>query len=111
MRVEGDPDHPFTAGFACAKVNRDAELVHSPERIATPLRRLGAKGEGRFTPITWDAALDEITSRWHSIIAESGPLARSKVRIVGRRSHAASPSQSGQAVFRLSNWRCVVAPQ
>ncbi|MFZ0016069.1 MAG: molybdopterin-dependent oxidoreductase [Acetobacteraceae bacterium] len=75
VRVEGDPDQPFTAGFACAKVNRDAELVHSPERIATPLRRLGAKGEGRFTPITWDAALDEITSRWHSIIAESGPLA------------------------------------
>ena len=75
VRVEGDPDQPFTAGFACAKVNRDAELVHSPERIATPLRRIGAKGEGRFTPITWDAALDEITSRWHSIIAELGPLA------------------------------------
>jgi anaerobic selenocysteine-containing dehydrogenase len=75
MRVQGDPDHPFTAGFACAKVNRDAELVHSPERIATPLRRVGNKGEGRFAPITWDAALDEITSRWNSIIAESGPLA------------------------------------
>jgi anaerobic selenocysteine-containing dehydrogenase len=75
VRVEGDPDHPFTAGFACAKVNRDAELVHSPERIATPLRRIGLKGEGRFAPITWDAALDEIASRWSSIIAESGPLA------------------------------------
>ncbi len=75
LRIEGDPDQPFTAGFACAKVNRDAELVHSPERIATPLRRLGAKGEGRFAPITWDAALDEIASRWKSIIAESGPLA------------------------------------
>ncbi len=75
VRVEGDPDQPFTAGFACAKVNRDAELVHSPERIATPLRRVGAKGEGRFTPITWAAALDEITSHWQSIIAESGPLA------------------------------------
>ena len=61
VRIEGDPDQPFTAGFACAKVNRDAELVHSPERLATPLRRIGAKGEGRFAPITWDAALDEIT--------------------------------------------------
>ena len=55
VRVEGDPDQPFTAGFACAKVNRDAELVHSPERLATPLRRIGAKGEGKFAPITWDA--------------------------------------------------------
>ena len=75
LRVEGDPGQPFTAGFACGKVNRDAELVHSPERLQTPLRRTGPKGEGRFEPITWDAALDEITSRWKSIIAESGPLA------------------------------------
>ena len=71
VRIEGDPDQPFTAGFACAKVNRDAELVHSPERLATPLRRVGAKGEGKFTPITWDEALDEITSRWKSIIGEN----------------------------------------
>ena len=75
VRIEGDPDQPFTAGFACAKVNRDAELVHSPERLATPLRRTGAKGKGEFAPITWDAALDEISTRWQSIIAESGPLA------------------------------------
>src|SRR5688500_3157604 len=51
-RVRGDPEQPFTAGFACAKVNRDAELVHSPERIRTPLRRIGSKGEGRFAPIS-----------------------------------------------------------
>jgi anaerobic selenocysteine-containing dehydrogenase len=74
-RMRGDPEQPFTAGFACAKVNRDAELVHSPERIRTPLRRIGAKGEGRFAPITWDEALDEIAGRWRQIIAESGPLA------------------------------------
>jgi anaerobic selenocysteine-containing dehydrogenase len=75
VRIKGDPDQPFTAGFACAKVNRDAELVHSPERIRTPLRRTGGKGDGRFAPITWEAALDEITTRWRQIIAESGPLA------------------------------------
>ncbi len=75
LRVKGDPEQPFTAGFACAKVNRDAELVHSPERIRTPLRRVGAKGEGKFAPITWDQALDEIVARWRAIIAESGPLA------------------------------------
>ncbi|SDR59701.1 Anaerobic selenocysteine-containing dehydrogenase [Rhizobiales bacterium GAS113] len=75
LRVQGDPDQPFTAGFACAKVNRDAELVHSPDRLVTPLRRIGEKGEGRFKPITWDEALDEITTRWKSIIADHGPLA------------------------------------
>jgi anaerobic selenocysteine-containing dehydrogenase len=75
LRVAGDPEQPFTAGFACAKVNRDAELVHSPDRLTTPLRRTGPKGSGQFAPITWDQALDEIETRWKAIIAESGPLA------------------------------------
>src|ERR1041385_6748670 len=75
LRVRGDPEQPFTAGFACAKVNRDAELVHSPERIRTPLRRIGAKGEGHFAPVSWDEALDEITARWKAIIGVSGPEA------------------------------------
>ena len=75
LRIKGDPEQPFTAGFACAKVNRDAELVHSPERLQSPLRRVGPKGEGKFAPVGWDEALDEITGRWRAIIAESGPLA------------------------------------
>ncbi len=75
VRVQGDPDHPYTAGFACGKVNRDADLVNSPERIATPLKRTGPKGAGQFKSITWDEALDEITSKWKAIIAESGPQA------------------------------------
>jgi anaerobic selenocysteine-containing dehydrogenase len=75
VRVQGDPDHPYTAGFACGKVNRDADLVNSPDRIRTPLRRTGPKGAGRFEPVTWDQALDEITAKWKAIIAESGPLA------------------------------------
>jgi anaerobic selenocysteine-containing dehydrogenase len=75
VQVRGDPDHPFTAGFACAKTNRDAELVNSPERLATPLRRIGPKGAGKFAAIGWDDALDEITARWRAIVADSGPLA------------------------------------
>ena len=75
VRVVGDPDHPYTAGFACGKVNRDADLINSPERITTPLRRVGPKGAGQFEPIGWDQALDEIATRWKAIIAESGPLA------------------------------------
>lgn len=75
VKIEGDPAQPYTAGFACAKVNRDMDLVHSSARLKTPLRRAGAKGEGTFTPIGWDEALDEIASRWKSVIAESGPLA------------------------------------
>ena len=75
VRIQGDPDQPYTAGFACGKVNRDSDLVNSPERIATPLRRTGPKGSGQFKSITWDQALDEIAGQWKAIIKESGPLA------------------------------------
>ena len=39
------------------------------------MRRTGPKGSGQFTPITWDEALDEITTRWRAIMADAGPLA------------------------------------
>jgi anaerobic selenocysteine-containing dehydrogenase len=75
VRIQGDPDQPYTAGFACGKVNRDTDNVNSPERISTPLKRSGPKGSGQFTAIGWDQALDEIATRWKAIIEESGPLA------------------------------------
>ncbi len=75
VKLQGDPDHPMTAGFACAKVNREHESLYSPDRVLEPLRRAGAKGEGQFLPISWDEALDEITGRWQAIMREDGPLA------------------------------------
>jgi anaerobic selenocysteine-containing dehydrogenase len=75
LKLQGDPDHPVTSGFLCAKVNREHELVHSPERVLRPLRRVGPKGEGRFAPVSWDEALGEIVERWQRIIAADGPLA------------------------------------
>ena len=75
VRIQGDPDHPYTAGFACGKVNRDTDNVNSPERTLTPLKRTGPKGAGQFKRFSWDEALDEITAKWKAIIRESGPLA------------------------------------
>ena len=60
VRIQGDPDQPFTAGFVCAKVNREPELVHSPDRLLQPLRRSGPKTSGEFVPVSWDDALGEI---------------------------------------------------
>ena len=75
VALGGDPEHPFTGGFLCAKVNRYLERVYSPERILHPLKRVGAKGEGRFRPLSWDAALDEIAARFREVIAAHGPQA------------------------------------
>lgn len=72
LGVRGDPQHPFTRGFLCGKVNRYPERVYSPERLRTPLRRSGPKGEGTFQPVAWDAALDEIATRWRTIIERDG---------------------------------------
>ncbi len=75
VAVAGDPDQPFTNGFLCGKVRRYPERVHSPHRLLTPLRRTGPKGAGQFTPISWDAALTEITERWQQVQAAYGPEA------------------------------------
>lgn len=71
--VRGNPDHPFTRGGLCVKVNDYEQRVYHPDRVLTPLRRAGPKGSGEFEPVSWDAALEEIGTRWRSIIAESGP--------------------------------------
>src|SRR5688572_6609700 len=75
-KVAGDPDHPFTQGFLCTKVNRYIERTYHPERLLRPLRRTGRKGEGKFAPISWDDALDEIAERLTSIArSPEGPQA------------------------------------
>lgn len=73
--VRGNPDHPYTRGRLCVKVNNYDEKVNSPDRLLTPMRRIGPKGTAQFEPITWDEALDEIHQRWSGIIAEHGPQA------------------------------------
>ncbi|HVE77865.1 MAG TPA: molybdopterin-dependent oxidoreductase, partial [Gemmatimonadaceae bacterium] len=76
VRVAGDPSHPVTAGFLCAKVNRYLERTYHAERLTTPLRRMGRKGEGRFAPVTWDEALDEVAGRLTTIAGSpEGPQA------------------------------------
>ena len=75
-RVAGDPDHPFTQGFLCAKVNRYVDRTYHRDRLLRPLRRVGAKGEGLFEPISWDEAIAEIARRLGAIARSAdGPEA------------------------------------
>ena len=74
-RLRGNPDHPVTRGFLCAKVARYLDRVYSPDRLLYPLRRVGAKGEGRFERIGWEEALDTIAERLTAVAAEFGPEA------------------------------------
>ncbi len=100
-RIQGDPEHPVTRGFLCAKVAKYLDRVYAPDRVLYPMRRVGPKGHGAKqrscaphgrpraavpaqavpTPadtahvwqrISWDEALDEICSRFRAIASEFG---------------------------------------
>ena len=72
VAIGGDPDHRFTQGFLCAKVNQYLDRVYSPERVLYPMRRVGKKGEGGFERISWDAALDLAATRLREVAAARG---------------------------------------
>ncbi|MEN9983438.1 MAG: hypothetical protein RI918_1407 [Pseudomonadota bacterium] len=71
VKVQGNPAHPHTDGVLCTKVSRYTERTYHPERILTPLRRVGPKGLGRFEPVSWDAALTDIAGKLKSIAASN----------------------------------------
>ena len=76
VRVAGDPEHPVTRGFLCAKVNRYVERTYHRDRLTTPLRRVGPKGRGEFVPVSWDEALGLIVERLGAIArSPEGPQA------------------------------------
>src|SRR5499433_4373290 len=101
VKIQGDPEHPMTAGFACAKVNREHEWVHSPERVRTPLRRVGAKGEGRFQPISWSQALDIVHERFTAVMAAHGPQAILPLNYAGPHGMLAGGSMDLRFFHRL----------
>jgi len=68
VAVTGDPDHPVTRGFACAKTTRYPERLYAADRPLYPMRRVGKKGEGRFERVSWEEALDAIAARLREIL-------------------------------------------
>lgn len=63
-RVHGAKENTYTAGVICAKVARYADRIHHPDRLLKPLIRAGAKGEGVWKDISWDAALDLVADKF-----------------------------------------------
>ena len=74
-RVKGNAEHPLTRGGLCVKLKDYEKRHYHPDRVLYPMRRTGPKGSKQFERISWDEALDEITTRWRAIIDEYGPQA------------------------------------
>lgn len=70
VKVEGAKDMPFTDGTLCTKVARYLDRTYSKERVLYPLKRVGAKGAGKFERISWDEALDAIAAKFREVAAE-----------------------------------------
>ena len=75
ISVTGNPDHPMTQGGLCVKLKDYEQRHYHPDRLLYPMKRNGPKGTKQFERISWDEALDTITTKWKKIIAEDGPQA------------------------------------
>lgn len=68
VNIEPNKDHVASKAYACIKGLKMGDFVHSPDRLNQPLKKL----EGKFVPISWDQALEEIGARMKSIHQQYG---------------------------------------
>ena len=73
IRVEGTPEHPYNHGHLCTKGSALRNAVYREDRIRTPLRRVGQRGEGKFEPISWDEAYQTIAQKLNEVKEQYGP--------------------------------------
>lgn len=58
-KLEGNPLDPVSGGRLCARGQAALQSLYSPDRLRGPLKRSGERGQGRFEPVSWDAAMEE----------------------------------------------------
>jgi anaerobic selenocysteine-containing dehydrogenase len=73
VKIAGDPDCPINHGTLCSKAFGSLQLAYHPDRLTTPMKRVGPKASGQWERISWDEALDTIAERILKIREEHGP--------------------------------------
>jgi len=102
VSIKGSRANPYTASVLCAKVPQAYPgFVHGEGRIKTPLKRAGAKGEGRFERISWSEALDIVHERFTAVIAAHGPQAILPLNYAGPHGFLAGGSMDLRFFHRL----------
>ncbi|OGA12518.1 MAG: hypothetical protein A3H32_05935 [Betaproteobacteria bacterium RIFCSPLOWO2_02_FULL_63_19] len=84
VRIEGDENHPWNQGRSCPRVLAMTQYMYHPDRITRPLKRVGARGEGKFEPISWDEAYDTCEKRLNEIKRKYGAESAIFVQGTGR---------------------------
>jgi len=102
VSIRGSRANPYTAGVLCAKVPEAYPgFVHGEGRLTAPLRRVGAKGQGRFERISWAQALDLVHERFSAVIAAHGPQAILPLNYAGPHGMLAGGSMDLRFFHRL----------
>ncbi len=73
VKIEGREGHPVNQGGICMLGAAGLQYLYGPSRVKTPLKRVGSRGEGHFTPISWEAALTELAEKLGVLRAEGRP--------------------------------------
>lgn len=74
-KLDGNPDHPHSVGRLCARGQSGLMMTYDPDRVLTPLMRVGERGSGRFRQATWEEALDFTAEQMLRIRDTYGPEA------------------------------------
>jgi thiosulfate reductase/polysulfide reductase chain A len=75
VKLEGNPEHPHSKGRLCARGQSGLMNTYDPDRVLTPLIRVGKRGEGKFRPASWNEALDLVAENMLKIKNTYGPEA------------------------------------
>ena len=75
VKLEGNPDHPHSKGKLCPRGQAGLMSTYDPDRVLTPLVRVGKRGEGQFRKASWDEALDIVAQNMLDIKSKYGPQA------------------------------------
>ena len=95
-KFEGNPEHPGSRGRNCAKGPATLNQIRDPHRILHPLKRAGARGEGKWQRVSWDEALDDIAGRIRRAIQEER---RNEIVY-----HVGRPGEDGYTERVLAAW-------
>jgi thiosulfate reductase/polysulfide reductase chain A len=72
-KLEGNKLNPNSKGHLCAKGNAGIASTYDPDRIKSPLIRVGKRGEGKWKEISWEEAYQHVYDKLNPLIEEHGP--------------------------------------
>ena len=75
VKLDGNPDHPHSNGKLCPRGQAGLATTYDPDRVLTPLVRVGKRGEGKFRQASWDEAIEIVAWNMLDIKEKYGPEA------------------------------------